>query len=91
MAVTVCIAHSTSTMASAVICMIVSVRGCRMSPLWSHLRAYTPCLLRRQPENQFDSNAIVVLANGKEVGYVEREAAQLLSPMLEKNAVIANG
>jgi len=39
--------------------------------------------LVREPENEYDSNAIMVFANGKQVGYIGKDEATLLSPLMD--------
>jgi hypothetical protein len=41
-------------------------------------------ILRREPENKYDKNAIKVLAYGKlDLGYIPRYTAELLAPLLD--------
>ena len=42
-------------------------------------------VLVREPHNKFDKNAIVVRLGNNKIGYVKREEAQLLSPLLATN------
>jgi len=45
-------------------------------------------ILKREPENKFDPNAIKVMAWGKhEVGYIPRELAAKLAPMMDRDLV----
>ena len=41
--------------------------------------------LVREPNNKFDKNAIMVRLGDNKIGYVKREEAQLLSPLLATN------
>ena len=42
-------------------------------------------VLVREPHNKFDKNAIIVKLGNNKIGYVKREEAQLLSPLLATN------
>ena len=42
-------------------------------------------VLVREPNNKFDKNAIIVKLGDNKIGYVKREEAQLLSPLLATN------
>lgn len=39
--------------------------------------------LVREPENRFDVNAIKVLINDKQIGYIGKEYAKILAPMMD--------
>ena len=39
----------------------------------------------REPKNKFDENAILVHLDGKKIGYVNRNDAKILSPLLKCN------
>lgn len=39
--------------------------------------------LVREPNNQFDVNAIKVIADGVQIGYIGKDFAALLSPMMD--------
>lgn len=43
----------------------------------------SPLELRRDPENEHDANAIMVLAGGEQAGWVPRELAEELAPRLD--------
>ena len=43
--------------------------------------------LVREPYNKFDKNAILVKLGSNKIGYVKREEAQLLSPVLATNKI----
>jgi hypothetical protein len=43
----------------------------------------SPLSLRRDPENEHDPNAIMVLAGGAQAGWVPRELAAELAPLLD--------
>ena len=55
--------------------------GARQSALRAAVDNPAPASItfEREPENKYDPNAIRVLANGADVGYVPREIAGLLS------------
>lgn len=40
--------------------------------------------LVREPENKFDMNAIKVLANDKQIGYIGKEYATIIAPLLDE-------
>lgn len=42
--------------------------------------------LEREPDNEFDANAIKVHADGYFIGYVDRANAELLAPVLDRDA-----
>lgn len=44
-----------------------------------------PSLLR-EPHNVHDSNAVAVMAGGKKLGHIDREAAAIIAPLLEDGA-----
>lgn len=46
---------------------------------WEHINI----LLEREPENEYDTNAIKVLANGKKIGYIPRLIAEHFAPLLD--------
>jgi len=50
---------------------------------WSHLKNGVEVTLEREPTNPRDKNAIKVLHNGTHFGYLEKEKALLLSPMMD--------
>ena len=43
-----------------------------------------PLELRRDPGNQYDANAIAVLAGGVQVGWVPRELAEEIAPAIDR-------
>ena len=52
----------------------------------------TGCRLVREPENEYDENAIAVylpgrLMGGKQLGYLHRETAAVLAPKLDEGVV----
>lgn len=52
----------------------------KLYPLdWEHINI----LLLREPENEYDSNAIKVLANGEGIGYIPRMVAVPLAQQLD--------
>jgi hypothetical protein len=50
------------------------------------LLSNTVLLLVREPENQFDTNAIKVLHGDKQLGYLKRELAKELAPMIDSGS-----
>jgi hypothetical protein len=44
----------------------------------------TVYVLRREPSNPHDSNAIVVLSDGRKVGYVSAARAAMMAPLLDR-------
>jgi hypothetical protein len=50
----------------------------------ANLKYESPVILRREPENSFDSNAIAVLTeHGESIGYVDRHLAMLIASQLD--------
>lgn len=43
----------------------------------------SPLTLRREPTNRFDTNAIAVWASDKQVGYIGKDYASILAPMMD--------
>ena len=39
--------------------------------------------LEREPQNQYDPNAIKVLADGKQIGYIGKDYSGILAPMMD--------
>ena len=39
--------------------------------------------LEREPQNPYDPNAIKVLADGKQIGYIGRDFSGILAPMMD--------
>ena len=39
--------------------------------------------LHRQPENKFDANAIMVTANGRDIGFIPKDLAAELAPVMD--------
>ena len=39
--------------------------------------------LEREPQNRFDPNAIKVIADGKQIGYIGKDFASILAPMID--------
>ena len=46
----------------------------------------TPFRLEREPDNQFDTYAIMVLVEDMHIGYIERGQAAWISPLLDEGA-----
>lgn len=40
--------------------------------------------LIREPENKYDMNAIKVLADDKQIGYIGKEYAKIIAPMMDE-------
>ena len=43
--------------------------------------------LVREKKNRFDRNAIVVKLDGKKIGYIKKEQARILAPILDANSL----
>lgn len=39
--------------------------------------------LEREPHNQYDENAIQVIAHGEHIGYIQRDLAALIAPKMD--------
>lgn len=44
--------------------------------------------LKRDPKNQYDSNAIKVYAEGEHIGYISKDLAKDLAPKMDKGVVV---
>jgi hypothetical protein len=53
----------------------------------SNIREGDELVLKPEPENRFDSNAIQVLFAGMQIGYVERESAHIIARELRMGKV----
>lgn len=40
--------------------------------------------LVREPDNKFDANAIKVMADGKQIGYIGKEFAAIIAPLMDE-------
>lgn len=40
--------------------------------------------LEREPDNRFDMNAVKVLADGRQIGYIGKEYASIIAPLLDE-------
>ena len=49
----------------------------------NYMRRNVHYTLQRDPENKFDKNAIRVLAGGKEIGWIPKDKAEWLAPMID--------
>lgn len=47
-------------------------------------------VLRREPHNIHDSNAVAVISGGKMLGHIDREAAAIIAPLLDDGAQITD-
>lgn len=39
--------------------------------------------LKREPDNKFDANAIMVVADGEQIGYLSKEYAAIVAPLMD--------
>ncbi|MCM1269390.1 MAG: HIRAN domain-containing protein [Ruminococcus flavefaciens] len=39
--------------------------------------------LKREQDNKYDANAVMVLADGKQIGYIGKEYAAIIAPMMD--------
>jgi len=44
----------------------------------------SPIVLKREPFNRYDSNAVAVLYVDQQVGYIGKEYAKIMAPMMDK-------
>lgn len=58
--------------------------GTRRQDIILNCQPGDPVALIREPYNQYDANAVLVTVNGKGVGYLSRDDAKLLSPVLDE-------
>jgi len=56
--------------------------------LWSRLRTGQPLVLQREEDNPYDGKAVMVLWNGKKLGYVPRAANVAVSQMLDRGQTL---
>ena len=55
----------------------------RQEAIENHARMNSRYRLVRQPDNKFDSNAVMVTANGRDIGYVPGRLAAELAPIID--------
>ena len=67
----------------------VGVCGEHRQSLIAKLRKGEPIFLVRQPNNEYDSNAVILYAaNGKDIGFLPRELAKEIAPRLDKGSPV---
>ena len=52
---------------------------------YSHNDINKEMTLQRQSKNKYDSNAIVVKLDGNKIGYIKKDQAAILTPILDTN------
>jgi len=57
--------------------------GNRQKHIFDHARYNSRYTLIREPQNPFDKNAILVKANGYDLGYVPRNLAETIAPLID--------
>lgn len=57
--------------------------GRRRQDILCHVKPGEPVELTREPENPYDSNAVAVTVDGETVGYLARQDAAVLAPLLD--------
>lgn len=40
--------------------------------------------IKREPDNKYDANAVMVLTDGKQIGYLGREYAAIIAPLMDE-------
>lgn len=76
--------------------VVVNVVGCSYrnpdgtdrQKIIRRLKSRMPVWLRREPENEWDPNAIAVLTHIGQIGYLERDVASALAKMLDRGGKI---
>lgn len=61
----------------------VAVVGTGYYEGWGLKRGNGQVLLVRQPHNEYDTNAVAVVAGGRQIGHLPRKRAVLISPLLD--------
>ena len=74
------------TVYSNVLCVGMHFRGQAIVDLVSLLEPGTTLGLVREPENQYDAYALMVMFEGQHIGYVERGQAAWISPIIDEGA-----
>ena len=62
-----------------------------MRPVWEKLHDGSRCVFKREESNAYEKNAIMVIHEGFDVGYIERKAASVLAPMLDMKKLVLRG
>lgn len=77
-----------------VVCRVAGVTFDNRQEVIQRLHGDEPCRIVPEPENQYDANALAVYAAEHDgtishVGYVPRDLAAIIAPMLDGEAVMA--
>lgn len=70
---------------------LCQLRGVRVSDGWPRVRDGLALDLFRESENAFDVQAIVARRNGVAFGHIAKEAAAILSPLLDCKRIMTKG
>lgn len=57
--------------------------GTSRQEIIKHLTKFSKITLVREPNNEYDKNAVAVYANGKQIGYLSAAYAQSFAPKLD--------
>lgn len=57
--------------------------GVKRQDVIANLRVNDMVMLQREPANQYDTNAVAVMSLYGQVGYVGKEYAKILGPMID--------
>lgn len=57
--------------------------GTSRQEIISNMTKNAPIILKREPDNKFDTNAIAVYSIDGQVGYIGREYAKILAPLID--------
>ena len=60
----------------------------RQENIEHHARNNSIYKLIREPHNRFDINAIMVTANGREIGYIPKHLADELAPLIDAGVML---
>jgi hypothetical protein len=58
--------------------------GTSRQQIISNMTKDSPVSLKREPSNLYDRNAVAVLYVDQQIGYIPREFAQVLAPMMDQ-------
>ena len=57
--------------------------GVSRQQIISELTQGEQVIIRREPTNKFDTNAIMILSNNGQIGYIGKDYATILAPMMD--------
>jgi len=60
------------------------VTGLNRQVFLQGMKKTDPISLQREPQNQYDTNAVAVICNNNKIGYVGKQYAQILAPLMDQ-------